>query len=186
MLIPLGILAAAGAGGGPTSDYQLISTVFGTGSSSVITFSSIPQTFINLELRYSGRAPIASGTNIFLRMNGITSSSYGFQRLRVTSGSVGTSGSGNTANIFLENALDANASGVFCGGVISIFDYSNTSKNTTTRALYGSTDNTVSSTACLVSGVFVNTAAVSSLSITTANGLNFTSDSRFSLYGIKA
>jgi hypothetical protein len=167
------------------SSYQLISTVFGTGSSSSITFSSIPQTFTRLELRYSGRAPTASGTNLWLRMNGVSTASYGTQRIRATGTSIGTNGFGNSNQIFLEHGLDANGSSIFVGGVISIYDYSNTSKNTTSRALYGSTDSSVSTTACLVSGVFVSTAAVSSLSITTANGLNITSDSRFSLYGIK-
>jgi hypothetical protein len=183
MLIPLGILAA-GAGGGPTSDYQLISTVFGTGSSSSITFSSIPSTFRHLEIRYVGKLASSAG-RLYLRMNGVSSTSYRTHRIRATGSSIGTTDHGSATQIDFQHGFDSSSSNIFAGGVISIFDYSSTSKNTTARGFYGTTDPGQATTANLDSGVFFSTEAVNSLTISVSAAINITSDSRFSLYGIK-
>jgi hypothetical protein len=72
---PLGILSAAGAGVGVAGDYELIATAFGTGSSGVISFSSIPQEYKHLQLRYTAKNS-STATQMNITLNGITSGVY--------------------------------------------------------------------------------------------------------------
>jgi hypothetical protein len=70
----------------------------------------------------------------------------------------------------------------FGAGVIDILDYSSTTKNKTVRAIYGVSDATPGVN--LTSGLYAQTTAISSLTVTTATG-NFAVGSRASLYGIR-
>lgn len=179
MLIPLGFLA--GSGGGSETDYELIATAFGTGSSGTITFSSIPQDFKHLQIRYTAK----NSTNqsaIFLQMNGI-GSGYAIHYLRCT----GTTASSNfgTSLGYIEMlgamATSTTASEV-AGGIIDVLDYVSTTKNTTTRAIYGNT--TSPQNIYLTSGLLNNTAAINALSFIASGGA-FSTLTRFSLYGIR-
>jgi hypothetical protein len=79
----------------------------------------------------------------------------------------------------MSNSTTANAVNA---GVIDILDYSSSTKNTTLRGLYGMNDNAIA--ICLSSGLYNQTTAVSSITLT-ASANNFASLSRFSLYGIR-
>jgi hypothetical protein len=182
MLIPFGILSAAAAGEF-TSDYELIATAFGTGSSGVITFSSIPQEYKHLQIRYTGKNT-STGSNLQLRFNGITSGVYMRHTLLGDGSSVSSSAGATSADsIVLGNATtEITTANVFAGGVIDILDYTSTTKNKTIRALYGFYDAT--RRIHFGSGLYAQTTAVSSLTISTLT-FNLTSSSRFSLYGIR-
>jgi hypothetical protein len=81
----------------------------------------------------------------------------------------------------------SNVSNVYSTATIDILDYVSTAKNTTVRSLGGSTDRgggTSTQGVELASGLFVNTAAVNQVTLL-SNFANFTSGSRFSLYGIR-
>jgi hypothetical protein len=190
MLIPFGVLSAAG-GGEPValSDYELIATAFGTGSSGVITFSSIPQTYKQLQIRYTAKNTSTS-RQINLTMNGVTSSVYASHLIGAnTPPGVGSAFpfSSNTISqteIRLTDSMAADSgAGVVTGGIIDILDYSSTSKNTTIRVLSGSIP-TTNDRIRFASGLYNETTAVTSLTLTAAAN-NFASLSRFSLYGIK-
>jgi hypothetical protein len=76
MLIPFGILSAAGAGGG----YELIETqILGSDAASV-TFSSLgsySSVYKHLQLRWTARTTrVATETQIFLRTNSNNSANY--------------------------------------------------------------------------------------------------------------
>lgn len=73
---------------------------------------------------------------------------------------------------------------VFGVGVMDILDYTNTNKYTTTRILGGADINGTGRTV-LGSGLWMNTAAVSTLTIITDNASTFSQYSSFALYGIK-
>ena len=77
----------------------------------------------------------------------------------------------------------SNTSGIFSGGVIDILDYANTNKYKTSRGLSGY-DANGSGLLYLASGLWMNTAAITSIEITDALG-NFATNSTFALYGIK-
>jgi hypothetical protein len=181
MLIPLGILAASGAG--VASDYELIATAFGTGSSSTITFSSIPTDYKHLQIRYSAKTTSGTGEDLYLTFNGITTESYVTHRLQAISTTASSGANFGLGVIFLERALATdNTPNSFAAGLIDIVDYGSTSKNTVLRAFYGKNDNI--NTVQLRSGLFLNTAAINSISLVTSAG-SHTTTSRFSLYGLK-
>ena len=69
--------------------------------------------------------------------------------------------------------------------IFDILDYTNTNKNTTTRALTGNETNGTAGQAILFSsGNWRNTAAITSILIYPSSG-NFSQYSSFALYGIK-
>jgi hypothetical protein len=78
----------------------------------------------------------------------------------------------------------SSASNVFSSHVVSILDYSNTSKNTTVKN-FGGYDANGSGEVYLSSSLWVNTAAVSTITISPISGNLFRQFSQFSLYGIK-
>jgi hypothetical protein len=182
MLIPFGILSAAGADQF-TSDFELISTAFGTGSSGVIDFTSIPQTYKHLQIRYTAKNS-STATQINIRMNGITSGVYTRHSLfgNGSSASSNNSSADQTSILLVESMANSTTADAVNAGVIDIMDYTSTSKNTTIRALYGMRDNL--SRVYMSSGLYGQTTAVSSITLT-ASANNFASLSRFSLYGIK-
>jgi hypothetical protein len=125
-------------------------------------------------------------TGMILRFNADTGSNYARHRLRGDGSSVTSSaGTSQTSiNVFTSvvgGGATANAFGV---AVIDILDAFETTKNKVTRALTGfhvGAGNAVE----LDSGLWMNTSAITSVTITASASANFTSTSRFSLYGLK-
>jgi hypothetical protein len=181
MPIPLGIFATAGASAASLGSYELISTAYGTGSSGTVTFSSIDQTYKHLQIRaVHATTSGAGGVETYLRLNGVTSSSYSQHLLLGNGSSVSASGYGPESQIPIGYSAGY-ISGAHSGTIIDILDYASTAKNKTLRILSG--QNTGVTRIQLRSGALYSTSAVTSLSI--YFGDNFTSTSRFSLYGIK-
>jgi hypothetical protein len=177
MLIPIGFFGAGAAAGA----YELISTAYGTGSSGVLQFSSIPQTYKHLQIRMVAKSSSTDvhGTLIF---NGGGGTAYAYHNL-AGNGSAVSSGAGTTQTSIrltqaISNSTTANA---YTATVVDILDYSSTSKNTTVRALNGKVDAT--NWIVLNSGLWADTSAITSLNINISG--NYTTASRFSLYGIK-
>jgi hypothetical protein len=178
-LSALGIFSAAGAGG--LGAYELISTAFGTGSSGVITFSSIPSDYKHLQIRYTAKNS-STANRMNLTMNGITSASYaGHNLLGNGTSATSTAFTSQTAAPMVES-MSAAGTNFASAGVIDILDYNSTTKNKTIKAIYGMV--AVTNRLYLMSGALFNTAAVTSITLTTSAN-NFDSVSRFSLYGIK-
>ena len=67
-------------------------------------------------------------------------------------------------------------------GILDVMDYTSTSKNKVLKSITA-TDNNGSGSIYLYSGAWLNTAAVSSITIYNSSG-NFTTNSTFALYGI--
>jgi hypothetical protein len=183
MLIPFGILSAAGAGGVLTGTYELIATAFGTGSSGVINFTSIPQDYKHLQIRYTAKNS-STAANINITMNSITSGVYARHSVlgNGSAASSTNSSASQTSIILVESMANSTTANAVNAGVIDILDYTDTSKNTTIRALYGMADNL--NRIYLSSGLYGQTTTVSSMTLTTQAN-NFASLSRFSLYGIR-
>ena len=92
MLIPFGILSAAGAGGGAVGDYELIETTILGSAASSVTFSSLDtyaSTYKHLQIRAVVRASAAGDrVNGSWRMNGDTGSNYAAHHLLGTGSTV--------------------------------------------------------------------------------------------------
>jgi ABC-type transport system substrate-binding protein len=84
--------------------------------------------------------------------------------------------------LYYTNAANS-ATNAFGAGVVDILDPFETTKNKTIRTLGGQTGYSM---VTLTSGSWRNTSALSSLNIFSEGGHSFATNSRFSLYGIKA
>jgi hypothetical protein len=158
--------------------YESIATANGTGSSGVITFNSIPSTFTHLQVRFY---VLPSGVNQYstLRFNGdTTTTNYRYHYLFGSGG--GSYGAGQAQNAFSGNYESTTSAGV---GILDILDYKNTNKYKTTREINGWDGNTTG-TVYTISNVWMNSAAITSITFTLASG-NFATATKFALYGIK-
>ena len=180
MLIPLGILSAAGAGGGPVGDYELIQTqILGSNQASV-TFSNLgdySSTYKHLQFRIAHKNVNNINWNI-IRVNGdTTSSNYFSHELRGNGSTVASYFNNSTAHLYY--AIGGTGWG---SSVVDILDAYSTTKNKTFRTLTG----TVGADGVqLTSSAYGSTSAISSLVFSCASSDSFAAATRFSLYGIR-
>ena len=181
----LGILASsrpAAAG-----DFESIATTTLTSSQSSITFTSIPAGYAHLQVRITSLSDIttvAGGANINLTFNSDSGSNYAWHELYGT-GASAAAGAG-TSQTFIKTGYTADSSTSYTGAsVIDILDYTNTNKYTTVRALSGSDINGSGGYILFRSGLWLNTNAVTSITLTNQSG-NLKQYSHFALYGIKS
>jgi len=172
----------AGAGGAAGSFESIATTTLSTNATTV-TLSSIPSTYKHLQLRWIAQTYNAtSNEGIYYQLNTDTAANYSYHNL----GGDGSNAFANGGASVTYPALSSNvlpASGSTWGvGILDIHDYASTTKNKTLRNMCGKDTNGAGSIV-LSSGVWLNTAAVNSLSIRTGTG--FGSGSKFALYGIK-
>jgi hypothetical protein len=187
-LSALGIFSAAGAGGGPVGDYELIETQILGSSQASIVFSSLgsySSTYKHLQIRATTRSTTASGSDgMGIRFNADTGNNY--SQHGMYGGGSGSPVSfatlnqpwGYTAQIPAASAT-ANQ---FNALVIDLLDPYSTTKNKTFRSFLGSTGtlNLVG----LYSGAWFNTASITSITVLPFNG-SFAAGTRYSLYGIR-
>ena len=188
--VSLGILDSGGAGGGAGA-FESIATANGSGSSSTITFSSIPSTYTHLQIRgrLKNTSTFTGDASFTVTFNGVGGTSYAWHQLR-GNGSAAAASAGSSqssmASFYTQvssNAAYSNRFGVF---IMDIHDYSSTTKNKTMRLFAGvETNNAKTDYVSLSSGLFVNTSAISSITITESDAQNWTTTTQLSLYGIK-
>jgi hypothetical protein len=176
-----------------TSAFDHLATTLLSSSQSSISFSSIPQTYTHLQLRVTTRNDRSDNgaQSTTLSFNGDTTyTNYRSHILYYAASGANPAAeanqlSGYYAAIGYTPAANMTAS-VFGIQVIDILDYSNTSKNTTVRTLFGLDSNSATAGYIgLASSLWVNTAAVSSISMTTLPAANFVANTSVALYGIK-
>jgi hypothetical protein len=180
-LLESGAAAAVG-------DYESIQTVSGNGSASVLSFTSIPSTYKHLQIRgiaRDGRAVTID--TAYFTFNSNTGSNYAYHWLKGDGASATATAATATTpsgiNAFVVPGSSAGAS-QFSGSVIDILDYANTNKNKVYRSLSG-TDQNGSGGIFFISGVWLQTAAISQIDLTTGTGTAWATGSTFALYGVK-
>jgi hypothetical protein len=149
------------------------------------TFSNIPQNYKHLQIRMIVRDLSASNPSAsFLRFNGDTGSNYAYHNLQgngATASSSGTASQGYIIGPLISGSTQlTNNYGCV---IVDILDYTNTNKYKTVRS-FGGYDNNGSGAISLTSGLWLNTAAITSIQA----GAFYQSDdtyTRISLYGIK-
>jgi hypothetical protein len=169
------------------STYDKIATYTTASAVNTYTFSVIPGTYTDLRLIVNNAA-ISGGvdSNLVFRLNGDTGSNYsmtnlGARALSATPFSARQSTTYGGINYY--TALGTQAG-------MTVTDFMNYSNSTTYKtALVNSRVNegngTYSGVEVLVN-LWRNTAAITSLTLFTFSGSNFTTGSTFTLYGIKA
>jgi hypothetical protein len=180
----IGIIASSG-GAAAGGDYESIATVtVGSGGSSSISFSSIPSTYQHLQLRTSIKHSAALDLDDSLvRFNGDTGSNYYILHQIRGNGSAASAGGFGTSTSMLVLPVTGSTVSTFASGVMDILDYDDANKNKTVRTLTGY-DANGSGNIFLRSALWMNTAAVTSITITPPSG-TFIEYSSFALYGIK-
>jgi len=144
-----------------------------------------------LQIRYISKdSSNASDTilNPKMQFNADTGNNYAYHELRGDGTSATTNaGSAYSGVLIMSSSLrEISASSVMGVAIVDILDYASTTKNKTVRYMSGIDTNggTAGGRISLGSGLWINTAAITSITIN-ANIANFTTTSTFALYGIK-
>ena len=173
-----------------TSSYESIASATGTGSSGVITFSSIPSTYKHLQIRGIAKDTYAGVFELptRVRFNSDTGNNYTMHNLNGNGTTVTAQGDATGTNAFFKFrgsnlSTDATFANMNAVSILDIIDYADTSKYKTARGFSGSDRNGTGSI-FLISGLWLSTSAISTITLT-ADGTNWTTSTTFALYGIK-
>jgi hypothetical protein len=170
------------------NSYESIATVtVGSGGAADVTFSSIPATYTNLQIRGIARSLEANtGVDVpYVQFNSDTGSNYNWHQLDGNGAT--TSAPGSASTTFMRGGfigLNSELGSTFGAVIIDILDYANVNKNKTIRVLSGTSYNNTSGAVGLFSGVWRNTNAITTIKLT-ASVANLAQYSQFALYGIK-
>jgi hypothetical protein len=189
--VSLGIIDSGGAGGGGGS-YESIATATGTGSSGIITFSSIPSTYKHLQIRILCKSTSTSSpsSQMYMTFNNDSGGNYSYHRLTGNGSTAGAAGATGITGVIIDGVVVRSPAYIdnnICGtAIIDIQDYTATTRNKTVRAFSGADRNSTSNDlqVALNSSVWLNTAAISRIDLD-VNGGNYATNSVISLYGIK-
>jgi hypothetical protein len=176
----LGIIASSLSGKLFSSDYESIATITPYTTTTTVVFSSIPSTYTHLQLRASAAG--SGAANMTFRFNGDTTANYASHYVSANGASVVAGGAAN--QVYILGPVVTNTASAYTAIIADIFNYKDTNQMTTTRTLAGVDLNGASTWLDLESGVWFNTAAVNSLTITLGGG-TFAANSHWALYGIK-
>lgn len=164
-----------------------IATTLVSGSATDITFSNIPQGYKNIQIRGISRSVSDGGdtyNQVDVQMNTDTGSNYAYHQLFGDGAAASAYGvASQTQMRFEAETGSAATASIFGAFVFDILDYSNVYKFKTIRLL-GGYDANGSGRLALSSGLWMNTAAITSIKIKPRNG-SFTTSTRFSLFGVK-
>jgi hypothetical protein len=193
----LGIIASQDYVRTPPSSYESIQTyTVGSGGTSTITFSSIPQTYKHLQIRAMATTPGVDGIYDQTTFNSDTGSNYSWHFLEgrpdlspSARASSGVSQSHIRLFVWGSGPYGTGTTGYPAVGIADILDYTNTNKYKVTRGLSGGDSNLTVSSVGLASGSWRNTDAITSITLTAyavGSATTFGQYSSFALYGIKS
>jgi hypothetical protein len=173
------LAAAAGAPGA----FESIATASPT-TGNTVTFSSIPSTYVSLQLRisYVGTASVTVRAKF---NNDTTGANYTTHNLTGDGASTGSAGQ-DAAGLLPILGTSAGIGTVATYpnvGIVDIHNYTSTTQYKTVRSFNGG-DANGSGNVNLASGLWINTAAINRIDVVTSGG-SYATGSLVSLYGIK-
>jgi hypothetical protein len=185
-----GVTASSNMSTKLTDFYQIATTTVGSGGTSSVTFSSIPQTYTHLQLRMITRTDRSSFYLDYLKttFNSDNGANYTTHHLSGDGANAGAYGAGsqNFSQILrLAGAASPSISNTFGVAVVDILDYTNTNKHKTLRNI-GGTDFNGAGELGLYSGAWLSTSAINTITLTVGGGTSINQYSSFQLYGVKA
>jgi len=184
------ILGAFSSGVPPvTGSFESIATVTAAGGEASLSFTSIPSTYKHLQIRGIGKANFLSSATLWTTLNfnsDTTAANYANHQLTGDDSAVAASGATATGAIQVSSLVsnDGSETNMFSAFIIDVADYNSTTKNKTVRSFSGNERNTTPSIIELSSGLWINTAAITSMTFNRP-GFTFIAGSTFALYGIK-
>ena len=159
----------------------------GSGGSSSVSFTSIPSTYKHLQIRaIHSNTNTANTREVIMRFNSDSGANYSWHNLSGLGSSVTSDGGTSTNQVYIGQSYSGGAAGssAFGSSIIDILDYANTNKYKTSRGLWGWNTNTQGYMR-LSSGLWMNTNAITSITIEPNPLGTFAQYSQFALYGIK-
>jgi hypothetical protein len=154
----------------------------GSAGASSISFTSIPNTYKHLQVRFISINNAAQ--SIIMRFNNDTSSVYAKHALWAYGNGTDYS-AGYTGGYFnLQGYTTASSSPYPTAGIVDVLDYANTNKYKTARILSGF-DSNGGGEIDFNSGLWQSSSAISSIQIALESGGTINQYSQFALYGIK-
>jgi hypothetical protein len=187
--MPIPGIVASGISGSKIATSSFYSIATAAASGGTVTFSSIPSTYKNLQLRFIAQDTYAASQNtqnLGITFNGAGGTAYSWHYLLGRGSSASASGTASTSEIRILCEPSSITAGIYGVGILDIIDYASTSKYKTTRAIAGvdwnstAGDNAIG----LFSGLWQSTAAINSITITAFGGSGIGNSSTFALYGI--
>jgi len=163
--------------------YDSLATVTLSATASSITFAGIPSTYKHLQIRGIAQETVSGGgfNNMNIYFNGDNASTnYAIHAVSGDGSSAFAQATASRSTALIYNSLSTNTS-IFGASVIDILDYGSVVKNKTLRALAG-VDFNGSGRIGICSGVWMSTAAITSITLTASNFTTYTS---VALYGVK-
>jgi hypothetical protein len=184
----LGIMASSRLSWEPAGAFDSLATVtVGVGGAASVSFTSIPSTYKHLQIRGISRSATA-GTGmqeLLFTYNGTTTNYYRFHQVYGDGTSAVSNSSANAAdNAPFFTPTAGTTANVFGTAIVDILDYANTNKNKVIRSLNGF-DLNGSGYIIFRSGLWINTAAITSITLTADSAGTIAQYSSFALYGIK-
>lgn len=162
----------------------LSTTTVGASGTASIDFTSIPQTYTDLAINLSARTnENATKSNVLISFNG-TTSNPNYEGMYLQGGGTGGGVGSSTFRRYLGDVPGTTATSSTFG---SIFTYISNYTEAINKPFYCESvaeNNNAQANSFLIRGVWVNTSALSSISITPLNGV-FVQYSTATLYGIK-
>jgi hypothetical protein len=171
-----------------SATYELIASQTLASSAATITFSSIPQTYTDIEIRAVGRNTGAA-SQFNLRFNGDSGANYGYTFLDDDGGAAARSTRATNRTQADVGGLfgSSQAASLFAPNTFYIMSYTNTSmaKSVIGMAVASNSSGIVLDYVQTVVSVWRNTAAITSVTCVT-NANSFDVGTTVALYGIKA
>lgn len=156
--------------------YKIAAVEVGSGGSSAITFSNIPQGYTDLKLDFSIRNTLDLNT-VGLTINGVTTN----QTARRVAGT-GSAGNSSTYTEVQDNPSSSTAN-VFASGLLYIPNYAGSTNKSMSFDIV-SENNATLAYATLEAWLWSSTAAITSLALTGINSGTLAQYSTATLYGI--
>ena len=164
-------------------DFESIATVsVGSGGAADVEFTSIPATYTHLQLRITARS--TGSLDVIYRLNSDTTASNYRTHLLYGNGSGATSATIANQAYITDIASTSTIADTFGVAVVDFLDYANTNKYKVSRSLGGFDMNGATGYILLMSSLWQNTNAITSIKMNPITG-SFAQYSHFALYGIK-
>jgi hypothetical protein len=170
----------------PINFIKIKTITVGSGGSSSIDFTSIPQTFTDLKILISGRATSVD-TDFFVTFNGSAVAQYNFvQMYGYVSGNGADRGSGQTSlNVGVTSGASNSSASAFSANEINILNYALSTQYKAVGSLNVTENNGTVAYLNMKQGQWSNNSAITSLSLTCGNGI-WAEYTKVTLYGIKS
>lgn len=171
----------------PDTFVKIASVTVGSGGASSIDFTSIPATYTDLQLVFSGRSAKSDTTDTFkLTFNNNTSNNYTRREIE-GDGATAASYAETTTSGFLYIYTPANTGTASTFGNCNIYIPNYAGSNNKSFSVDNVIErNATTAYACLMAGLWANTSAITSVKLESMNSQNLVQYSTAVLYGIKS